>query len=128
MKLLIDANVLLWALTENARLSRNATKVLDDPNNELFFSVAGLWELVIKTQIGKLKLPHPAGEFLKQELIDLQIPILSIETRHVIRMERLPMYHRDPFDRVLIAQSMEEDMTIVSSDRIFTRYSAEVIW
>lgn len=128
MKALIDANVLLWALTDHSRLSRNAAKVLDDSKHQLFFSVAGLWELVIKNQLGKLKLPRPAGEFLKQELVDLQIPILPIEVRHVVRLESLPMHHRDPFDRVLIAQSFEEDMVIVSSDRIFKRYSVEVVW
>jgi PIN domain nuclease of toxin-antitoxin system len=128
MKTLIDANVLLWALTDHSRLSTNAARVLDDPSNQLFFSVAGLWELVIKTQIGKLKLPHPAAEFLKQELVDLQIPVLPIEVRHVVRLERLPMHHRDPFDRVLIAQALEEDLTIVSSDRIFRRYSVELVW
>jgi PIN domain nuclease of toxin-antitoxin system len=87
-----------------------------------------VWEIVVKVQTGKLPLPSPAGPYVVKELVRNNVELLPITLDHVLRLERLPLHHRDPFDRILIAQSLQERLPILTSDPMFQRYPVEVIW
>lgn len=125
MRILLDTHTLLWALTEKSKLSSRVRLLL--PSAETWFSVAGVWEIVTKVQVGKLSFPRP-GAFLMSELSANGVQILPVSVDHVFRLESLPLHHRDPFDRILIAQSLEEKLPIVTSDLLFARYPIDVIW
>ncbi len=126
MKVLLDTHTLLWALTDESKLSERVRKLL--PQADTWFSVASLWEILIKAKIGKMDLPRPTGPFLMSKLQVNGVRILHMTSDHVLRVESLPDHHRDPFDRILIAQSLEEHLPVVTADRVFTRYPVEVIW
>jgi len=126
MNILLDTHTLLWALTDEAKLSERVRKLL--PNADTWFSVASLWEILIKARIGKMPLPQPTGPFIMSKLRDNGVRVLPVTADHVLRIESLPGHHRDPFDRMLIAQSLEEKLPLVSSDNIFRRYDVELIW
>ena len=126
MNVLLDTHTLLWALTDETKLSERARKLLPIANTWL--SVASLWEILIKARIGKIPLPQPAGPFVMSKLKLNGVQILPVTSDHVLRIESLPDHHRDPFDRMLIAQSLEEKLPLVTADRVFARYPVEVIW
>ena len=126
MNVLLDTHTLLWALTDESKLSERVRKLL--PNADTWFSVVGLWEILIKAQIGKLRLPDPTGPFLMSKLVRNGVRILPLTADHVLRIESLPNHPRDPFRRMLIAQSLEEKMPLVTADRVFARYPLQVIW
>jgi len=126
MKVLIDTHVLLWGLENEEKLSQRVRTLL--PASEVWISVAGVWEIIAKVQAGKLTLPPPVGDYLSKKLKANGVMILPITFDHVKRLERLPMHHRDPFDRILIAQAFEENLPVVTADSLFTQYSVEVIW
>jgi PIN domain nuclease of toxin-antitoxin system len=96
--------------------------------SDLSMSIASIWETLIKVQTGKLDLPQPAGAYLIRKLAENSIETLAINLDHLLAFESLPMHHRDPFDRVLIAQAIEENLPIVTADPVFSRYPVEVIW
>jgi len=127
MKALLDTHTFLWAISGNQRLSRRAERIFVGPS-DLWLSVASVWEILIKAQIGKIPLPVPTGPYIVKKLADNQIEMLPVTLDHVLRVETLPMLHNDPFDRLLIAQSLEEGWPIVTSDPLFARYPVEVIW
>jgi PIN domain nuclease of toxin-antitoxin system len=126
MKILLDTHTFLWAVTDEKRLSRRAHDVM--ASSESWWSVVSLWEALQKARIGKLPLPLPAGPFLTGELSSNHVRLLPVSLSHVLRVEELPLHHRDPFDRLLIAQSIEEGWPIVTSDPWFSRYPVDVIW
>lgn len=126
MNVLLDTHTLLWALTDETKLSERARRLLPVANTWL--SVASLWEILIKARIGKIPLPRPAGPFVMSKLKLNGVQILPVTSDHVLRIESLPDHHRDPFDRMLIAQSLEEQLPLVTADRVFARYPVEVIW
>ena len=126
MNILLDTHTLLWALIDEAKLSARARKVL--PTASTWFSVASIWEILIKAQAGKLTLPQPTGPYLMSKLAFNGVRILPVKPDHALRIESLPMHHRDPFDRMLVAQSLEENLPLVSADPIFERYGVSVIW
>jgi PIN domain nuclease of toxin-antitoxin system len=97
-------------------------------SSQLWWSVVSLWEAIQKAQVGKLSLPLPAGPFLTNELSSNHVRLLPVSLSHVLRVEELPLHHRDPFDRLLIAQSIEEGWPIVTADPWFARYPVDVIW
>jgi PIN domain nuclease of toxin-antitoxin system len=90
--------------------------------------VASLWEVIAKVQIGKLALPSPVARYLSEKLRENGVSVLALTFRHVLRLEQIPMHHRDPFDRILIAQSLEESIPLVTSDGLFQRYPIDLIW
>jgi PIN domain nuclease of toxin-antitoxin system len=90
--------------------------------------VASLWEMLIKVKTGKLVLPEPSGPYLVKKLGENRIEVLPIKLDHVLRLETLPVHHRDPFDRILIAQSLEEKLPLITADLVFERYPVELIW
>jgi PIN domain nuclease of toxin-antitoxin system len=126
MNVLLDTHTLLWALTDETKLSERVRKLL--PHADTWFSVASLWEILIKARIGKIPLPQPTGPFVMSKLGFNGVRLLQVNADHVLRIESLPHHHRDPFDRMLIAQSLEEKLPLVTADRIFTRYPVELIW
>jgi len=127
MRALLDTHTFLWAISDDPRLSRRAQQTFTGPN-DLWLSVASIWEILIKVKAGKLPVPLPAGPYLVKKLGENRIEVLPIKLDHVLRIESLVVHHRDPFDRILIAQSLEEKFPIVTSDPWFDRYPVRVIW
>ena len=126
MNAILDTHAFLWALAGDARMSRHARDIF--AGADLSLSIASIWEILIKVQSGKLKFPRPAGPYLLSRLAENRIKTLPISIDHLLTLERLPMHHRDPFDRMLIAQSMEENWPIITSDPMFKQYPIQVIW
>jgi PIN domain nuclease of toxin-antitoxin system len=127
VKALLDTHTFLWAIAGDEKLSPRAERIFLGPS-DLWFSVASLWEILIKVQVGKLRLPGPAGPYLVKKLAENRVQTLPILLDHVLKLETLPMHHRDPFDRMLIAQSLEEGLPLVTSDTKFQKYSLDLIW
>ncbi len=128
MKLLLDAHTFLWLVEGNSNLSATAQSALADPAHDLHLSVASDWELAIKTAIKKLVLNEPLDEFVGKWTVRYQLALLSIETPHALAIAGLPDHHRDPFDRMLIAQAMVVGMAVVTADPKFAPYSVPVLW
>ena len=126
MKVLLDTNTFLWGLSAPERLSLTARNAV--ASAERFLSVASIWEVLIKVRTGKLPLPVPTGNYLTTQMSGNGVSVLSIKLEHVLQIERLELHHRDPFDRVLIAQSLEEGWPIITSDPVFKKYPIRVIW
>jgi len=122
MKLLLDTPVLLWWLDDPLRISEAARDRLADPENEVLVSAVSCWEIAIKRSLGKIQAPDDLREVIEQcGFVELTISIL-----HSLKTETLPLHHRDPFDRMLIAQSLCESATMVSHDRMFEQLSVEL--
>lgn len=127
MKAILDTHAFLWALAGDARMSRHAREIFSG-SADLLLSIASVWEILIKVQSGKLPFPRPAGPYLLKRMAENRIEALPITLDHLLAMDRLPMHHRDPFDRMLIAQSLEENLPLVTADHVFGRYDVKVIW
>jgi PIN domain nuclease of toxin-antitoxin system len=127
MKAILDTHAFLWALAGDSRMSRHARDIFTG-STDLVLSIASVWEILIKAQSGKLNFPQPAGPYVLSRLAENRIKTLSISIDHLLALDRLPAHHRDPFDRILIAQSLEEKLPIVTFDPLFARYPVEVIW
>jgi len=123
VKLLLDTQCWLWWFAEPERLNEEAIAHIADEMNELWFSVASIWEIGIKNAIGKLPLPEPIDSYISSRMVQLGVQYLEIRAPHALRAAALPLHHRDPFDRMLIAQAQIEDMTLVSADSMFKQYS-----
>lgn len=128
MKLLIDTQCWLWWFAEPDRLKQGTIDQIVDEKNELWFSVASVWEMGIKVGLGKLPLPEPIDRYLASRMKELGTRSLEIRADHALQAARLPLHHRDPFDRMLIAQAQVEGMVIVSADRMFALYDVEILW
>lgn len=128
MRVLVDTHCWLWALARPEALNAEAAALLGDSDTEVVFSAASVWEIAIKSSLGKLRISHSAGDSLF-DIIDSQpltrLPILHSHARHVAT---LPRHHGDPFDRLLIAQAQMENLPIMTADDQFLRYEIEVIW
>ncbi|EKD72957.1 MAG: hypothetical protein ACD_45C00501G0002 [uncultured bacterium] len=128
MKVLLDTQAFLWLSVDSAFLSKKSKKVFLEEKNDLYLSLASVWEMSIKTSIGKLKVPGSVEAFVLTQLHENSILQLPIHFRHVARVEDLPFCHRDPFDRLLISQALEEKMAILSNDAVFDKYAVDRIW
>ena len=128
MRALLDTHVFLWAVSEPERLSESARKVIESGASELFLSVASLWEISIKIGIGKLLLPKPEDRYLRDQLLRNNVSTLAVEARHALELTSIPLHHRDPFDRLVIAQSLVEGIPIITADSVLKQYSAQIIW
>ena len=128
MKLLLDTHTFLWLVEGSPNLSKAATAALADPANELFLSAASVWELAIKTANRKLHLSDPLDAFVGKWTSTYQLAPLPITTPHALAVVDLPDHHRDPFDRILIAQVLVEGMTLVSADGRFAPYAVPILW
>ena len=128
MRVLLDTHALLWFLNDDRRLSPHAHGVIVDPANDVLVSVASLWEAVIKASLGRLALAEPFEDLVPEQLAAERIDVLSIDVRHLGALRNLPMHHRDPFDRLIIAQAVAEGVPVVSRDGAFPDYDIDVIW
>ena len=126
MNLLLDTHILLWAAYEPARLSADARAMLTDPNNTLHFSVASLWEVAIKSALGRPDFTVDAAE-LRLGLVANDYDELPIESAHVLRLPTLPPLHADPFDRILLAQAMAEGQVLLTADAKVLAYGGPVL-
>ena len=128
MKLLLDTHTFIWWDSEPSRLSSQALSLCQNQENTLLLSVASVWEMQIKLQLGKLSLKLPLAEVIESQRQANGVEVLPIRLEHVLTLEKLPAHHKDPFDRLLIAQAQVEDVVLVSGDPVFTRYPVKVIW
>ncbi len=129
MKLLLDTQCWLWWFSQSKRLSEKTISHIADETNELWFSVASIWEMGIKVALGKLPLPEPIDNYVSTRMRQLDVRSLEITATHAFRAAALPLHHRDPFDRMLIAQAQLEDMTLVSADAMFKQYAdVSILW
>ncbi len=124
MRLLLDTHALLWWREGSPRLSRRARTEIADPNNQVFVSIVTFWEIILKRGAGKIHFPDDFGEVTREE----HFTLLAIDFPHLYVLERLPFLHRDPFDRMLIAQSLVEGIPLMTNDRAVIRYRAPIIW
>ena len=128
MRVLLDTHALLWFLAGDERLSARGRQIIGDPTADLLFSVASLWEIAIKHSIGKLPLARPFAETFPAQLNANAVRALPIEPAHLARLVDLPLHHRDPFDRLIIAQALAEGVPVLTRDRAFGAYPVEVVW
>jgi PIN domain nuclease of toxin-antitoxin system len=128
MRLLLDTHTFIWYVTDNPRLSANVKLLIEDENNEKLVSMASIWEMAIKHSIGRLNFSLPFMEFIGQQLNVSNIGLLEINLNHIEVVASLPLHHRDPFDRLIIAQSMAEQIPVLSVDAIFDAYAIARIW
>lgn len=128
MRLLLDTHVFLWWVNDAPELSAKARATIRKGQNACFLSVASAWEMAIKVSTGKLALSQPVERFVPEQLAANGFQLMGIDFRHVARVETLPFRHRDPFDRLLVAQAMSEKMPIVSADTILSEYGIKRIW
>ncbi|PKN16187.1 MAG: PIN domain nuclease [Deltaproteobacteria bacterium HGW-Deltaproteobacteria-23] len=128
MRLLLDTHTFLWWINNDPALSEAALASITSVRNECFLSLASCWELAIKSSIGKIRLSKPVDRFIPEELAANDFQLLPIDFRHVAKVETLPFYHRDPFDRLLVAQSLAEKMSIISADAVLSGYGVKRIW
>jgi|SRR5271163_4050989 len=126
MRVLLDTHTFLWAISDDSRLSPTVRSLM--AGGECCFSVASIWEVIVKAKTKKISLPEPVGPFLISELAASRVRILSITLNHVLRIEGLDLHHRDPFDRMLVAQCLEENIPILTADPFFRNYPVRVIW
>jgi len=128
MKLLLDTHTFIWWDSEPDKLSPPALALCQDRTNRLLLSVASVWEMQIKLQLGKLQLTLPLAEMIKGQQQHNGLAVLPITLAHVLALQNLPPHHKDPFDRLLIAQANVEDATLVSRDPLFSTYPVKVLW
>jgi PIN domain nuclease of toxin-antitoxin system len=128
MRVLMDTHAFLWWVEDAPTLTRKARTVIANPANECLLSLASCWELAIKLSLGKVRLPAAIERFVPEHLAANAFRQLAIDFRHIAKVATLPFHHRDPFDRLLAAQALEEDCPIVSADGIFRKYGVKRIW
>ncbi len=128
MKLLLDTHAFLWFVLNDPQLSAAARALIGDPANEVAVSPATLWEIAIKISIGKYRLNEPYQTFMEREIAANQMRLLTIEPRHTAPLVTLPFHHRDPFDRLLVAQALVEQMPLVSADATLDAYPITRLW
>ena len=127
MPLLLDTHTLLWFYSGDSQLPDHIKQEIENTNNQCFLSIASVWEITIKLGTGKLELDNSLNE-LFQFITRNQIEILPIEFNHLLRLEQLLHFHKDPFDRIIIAQSLEENLPIYTKDSFFQDYGVTVRW
>lgn len=128
MRLLLDTHAFLWWIIDDPRLSGTARRLVGDPANEVLFSAASAWEIAVKTALGRLTLPQRPERYIPRQLEVNGFQPLPIRVEHALRVHALPDHHRDPFDRLLIAQAMVDRLTIVTADAQIAKYPVRTTW
>jgi PIN domain nuclease of toxin-antitoxin system len=128
LRVLFDTHGFLWAVSDDSHLSSTARRIFTDPANEILLSVASIWEILVKAEAGRLPLPRPSASYIQSQLLKTSTEVLPILLRHVLQIANLPPHHRDPFDRIILAQAVEEKIPVVSADTKFRAYPVEVLW
>ena len=128
MRLILDTHVFLWWIIDSPQLSSRVRDVMRNQANELFLSVASAWEIAIKVNLGRLRLPDRPDRVIPGQLMKNAIEPLPVEMSHALHVSRLPAIHRDPFDRIIIAQSILEKMAVVTRDADIAKYKIKTFW
>ena len=128
MKYLLDTHTLLWFLKGDKKLSDKARRLIDNPRNEKFLSIVSLWEIAIKVSLGKLALDKPFDRLFPEQLYFNRIKVLDITVDSLIELTTLPFHHRDPFDRLIIAQALVKNFPIIGADAAFDAYGINREW
>ena len=128
MRVLLDTHAFLWWITDDPKLSLRAGEIIKNMDNEVFVSAASGWELVIKTQLGRLKISENPIDFIREQIQLNAFQSLAIRMNHALQIFSLPGHHKDPFDRLLVAQAQVEEMSILTADPQIARYDVAVIW
>lgn len=128
MKLLLDTHVFLWLRHAPDKIPGHVLASYENIDNAIFLSMASVWEMQIKNQLGKLELDLPLDQLIEQQCLNNGLQILGIETSHIYALNNLPSHHNDPFDRLIIAQAQFEKLQLVSADAAFNRYGVDVMW
>jgi PIN domain nuclease of toxin-antitoxin system len=128
MRILIDTHVFIWWTSDSQKLSPRVYNLLTNPNTEALLSIVSIWEMQIKLSLGKLQLKVSLPELVEDEIRRNRIELLQLDISHIYALSSLPQHHRDPFDRLLIAQSMSEGLEIVSVDENFDAYGVQRFW
>ena len=127
MRHLVDTHIFLWLSVGSARIPPDIVNILDDPDNEVFVSIATAWEIAIKVSLGKLNVPLDVQHWVPVQLQASSLAVLPVSLAHALAVVELPLHHRDPFDRLLIAQAQVEDMTLVTADAWFSNYDVRLL-
>lgn len=127
-RLLLDTHAFLWWVNDDPNLTAVARQAISEANNECYLSLASCWEIAIKLSLGKLRLTRPVGRFVSEQLAANGFMLLNVELRHAAKVEKLPFHHRDPFDRLLVAQAITDKMVMVSADSVFAAYGVSLLW
>ena len=128
MKLLLDTHAFLWWVGASRELSRKARSAVGSGRNECFVSMASAWEIAIKVSLGSLRVEGALDRFLPEQLAANGFQPLPVDLKHAARVAALPFHHRDPFDRLLVAQALEEELAVVTADPVFARYGVKRVW
>ncbi len=128
MRFLLDTSTWLWSVGKVERLNQASRDVLRAPQHELYFSAVSVWEIAIKSSLGKLQLPEPPRIVIPRETTRQGLRSLPVTNLHALAVYDLPLHHGDPFDRLLIAQALSEGLTLITADRDMKRYSVEILW
>jgi len=127
MKILLDTHIFLWFISGDSRLSTDVRDAIRDPDNEIYLSVVSVWESIVKYQLGKLPLPEPPETYLPKQRNLHQIASLALDESSVAQLAKLPPLHRDPFDRMLICQAVQNGLIIATVDAAVRAYSVSTI-
>jgi PIN domain nuclease of toxin-antitoxin system len=128
MKVLLDTHAFIWSDSDPTKLSPQARAACEDRTNVVLLSVASVWEMQIKLQLGKLDLRLPLAEVIASQQQTNDIQVLSVALGHVLALQDLPAHHKDPFDRLLIAQANVEEAVLIGHDPVFAQYPVKVLW
>ncbi|MBF0491779.1 MAG: type II toxin-antitoxin system VapC family toxin [Deltaproteobacteria bacterium] len=128
MKILLDTHIFIWWIHDNAQLSKKARAYIENENNDLFLSIASVWELSIKLALGKIELYQDLEFLISEELEKNNIDLLPIKLKHALHVNKLAHYHRDPFDRMLVSQALVEGIPLLSDDSLFKKYAVELLY
>lgn len=128
MKFLLDTNTFLWWTTNDNQLSRKASKLIKNSDNDIYLSSASCWEIAIKHNLGKITLPENLESFIAEQLFINHFEPLQIEIQHALNVANLPYHHKDPFDRILVSQSQISELTLITNDRLIKQYDVNVVW
>lgn len=128
MKYIIDTHALIWYAEGSLKLSEEAKNIIENKHNDLLLSLASVWEMAIKSQLGKLNFLPNFKSFIESEIQLVGYKVLPIQLEHVHIVESLPLFHRDPFDRIIIAQAVNDDVSVLSADITFDKYTIKRIW
>ncbi|MDX2098899.1 MAG: type II toxin-antitoxin system VapC family toxin [Leptolyngbyaceae cyanobacterium bins.59] len=127
MKILLDTHIFLWFISGDTRLSTDVRDAIRDLENEVYLSSISVWEAIVKHQLGKLPLPEPPKSYLPKQRDLHQISSLALDESSVVQLDKLPPLHRDPFDRMLICQALQNNLTIATVDAAVRAYSVSVL-
>lgn len=128
MKLLLDTHVFLWLRNAPEKIPQQIIDIYENIQSDVFLSMASIWEMQIKNQLGKLELDLPLNELIEQQCLENGLQILAIETVHIYALKNLSLHHNDPFDRLILVQAQLENLKLASADSVFNRYAVDLIW